>query len=403
MRALPTDLLDRWTAYRVRRRAEIAAGQRTLGAAADLAVPPPEPTTAVNSAGEPVPGVPLLRQTPFAIGFVGALGALTAVTLWGAIGQLTLTMTLLVVAGFLTLALDPLVNRLAALGLRRGWGVAVVFLLLVLVAGLLGLLVVPPVVDQATALVQRAPDAVNRLLDTPWVQRVDRDYHISDEIRSQVDAHLRDQGFLSSVAGGVLGAGQAAVNAIFQTFTVLVLTLYFLASLPAVKHAAYAVVPASRRARVIALSEEIMRRVGAYALGQVAVAAINGGLSFVALTVLDVPYAAVLAVCVSFLGLIPMVGATLGGALVTVAGLFQSPQTAVVLLVYYVVYQQVENYVIVPRIMARTVSVPGAVTVVAALAGGTLLGVLGALLAIPFAAGLLLLYEEVLVPRQRTR
>lgn len=108
-----------------------------------------------------------------------------------------------------------------------------------------------------------------------------------------------------------------------------------------------------------------------------------------------------LAVVVAFLGLIPMVGATLGGTVVTIAGLTVSPKVAIILLVYYIVYQQVENYLIIPRIMRRTVAVPGAVTVVAALAGATLLGMLGALLAIPVAAGLLLLYEEVLVPRQR--
>ena len=95
-----------------------------------------------------------------------------------------------------------------------------------------------------------------------------------------------------------------------------------------------------------------------------------------------------------------MVGASLGAAVVSLVALFDDPQKAVIALVYYVVYQQLENYVVAPRIMQRTISVPGAVTVIAALAGGTLLGVLGALLAIPAAAGLLLIYEEVLVPRQ---
>jgi predicted PurR-regulated permease PerM len=114
-----------------------------------------------------------------------------------------------------------------------------------------------------------------------------------------------------------------------------------------------------------------------------------------------IPYAAVLAVAVGFLGLLPMVGATLGAALVCTVALFDDPRKAVIALIYYVVYQQIENYVVAPRIMQRTVSVPGAVTVVAALAGAALLGILGALLAIPVAAGLLLLYEEVLVPRQR--
>ena len=100
------------------------------------------------------------------------------------------------------------------------------------------------------------------------------------------------------------------------------------------------------------------------------------------------------------LGLIPMVGATLGAVVVILVALFSSVTTAVVAAVYYVIYQQVENYVIAPRVMKRTIAVPGAVTVIAALAGGTLLGVVGALMAIPVAAGLILIYQEVLVPRQ---
>ncbi|HRA44651.1 MAG TPA: AI-2E family transporter, partial [Phycicoccus sp.] len=149
------------------------------------------------------------------------------------------------------------------------------------------------------------------------------------------------------------------------------------------------------------LSEEIMRRVGSYAIGQVAIATVNAIASWVMMTILDIPYAAVLAVAVGFLGLIPMVGATLGAAVVSTVAFFDEPRKAVIAIIYYVIYQQIENYLFVPRIMQRTVSVPGAVTVVAALTGGTLLGMLGALLAIPAAAGLLLLYEEVLVPRQQ--
>jgi len=144
-----------------------------------------------------------------------------------------------------------------------------------------------------------------------------------------------------------------------------------------------------------------MRRVGSYAIGQVAVATINAVLSYLMMSVVGIHYAAVLAVVVGVLGLIPMVGATIGAALVCLVAVFDEPQKAAIALVYYVVYQQVENYVVAPKIMQRTISVPGAVTVIAALVGATLAGVLGALLAMPVAAGLLLIYEEVVLPRQR--
>lgn len=422
----------RWHAYRARQREALAESNRikldaaVLPVGADVngdvggdvdttltggTVEPtasgtgdPTTTTTTSGATPSAPtrtGVPLFHQSPFTIGFVGAIGVLAAATLWSMIGALSLTLTLLTVAFFLTLALDPLVQRLVTGGLRRGAAVGIVFLGLLVVFALLAGLVVPPVVEQSSALIKNAPDYLNQLLGQPWVQNLDKDYNLTAQVQQQLTERLRDQTFLSTVAGGLIGAGQALGSGIFQTFTVLILTLYFLASLPTTKKAAYAVVPASRRARVVYLSEEMMRRVGSYAIGQVGVATINGLLSWIAMRILDVSYAEVLAVTVAFLGLIPMVGAALGGALVTGAGLIQSPQTGLILLVYYVIYQQVENYIIVPRIMQRTVAVPGAVTVVAALAGGTLLGMLGALLAIPTAAALLLLYEEVLVPRQR--
>jgi predicted PurR-regulated permease PerM len=211
---------------------------------------------------------------------------------------------------------------------------------------------------------------------------------------------VTDSNFMSGLFGGVLGAGKALASGFFAVLTVLVLTLYFLSSLPRVKDAAYGIVPNSRRARVMSLSEEIMRRVGSYAIGQVAVATINAVCSYIMMTIVGIRYAAVLALVVGLLGLIPMVGATLGAAVVCLVALFDDPQKAVIALVYFLVYQQVENYVVAPRIMQRTISVPGAITVVAALIGATLAGVLGALLAIPVAAGMLLIYEEVLLPRQ---
>lgn len=346
-------------------------------------------------------GSPLNRQSPFYLGFVGAIGVLTAYLLWQAVSSLGTVITLLIVAFFLTLALNPLVEMLVRRRLPRGGAVAVVFLAAVLVVVLLGFVVVPPVTQQAADLVNNTPGYLNDLMSNPRVQELDQHYHLIDRVQQEVNSRLTDGAFVSSVAGGVLGVGMVVASGIFSTLTVLVLTLYFLSSLPALKQAAYAVVPASRRPRVISLSEEIMRRVGSYAIGQVAVAAVNAFCAWIMMSIVGIPYAAVLAVAVGFLGLVPMVGATLGAVLVAAVALFDDPKKAVIAIVYFIIYQQTENYLVAPRIMKRTVSVPGAVTVVAALIGGTLAGMVGALLAIPAAAGLLLIYEEVLVPRQR--
>lgn len=346
-------------------------------------------------------GRPLNRQSPFYMGFVGAIGVLAALLLWNTLGRLTTVLTLVVVAFFLALTLNPLVEFLTRHGLRRGGAVALVFAGVVAVFTLLGLVVVPPVISQGTDLAQKAPDYLDQILGSRFVKDLDQHYDVVDKIQGEFNKRITDGSFISQALGGVLGVGAAVIGGIFQAFTVLVLTLFLLASFPRVKQGAYAMVPASRRPRVISLSEEIMRRTGSYAAGQVAVATINAVCSWIMMMIVGIPYAAVLAVAVGFLGLIPMVGATAGAAVVCLVAIFDEPKKAVIALVYYVVYQQLENYVVAPRIMQRTVSVPGAVTVVAALAGGTLLGVLGALLAIPVAAGLLLLYEEVLLPRQR--
>ncbi|MDN5790245.1 MAG: AI-2E family transporter [Micrococcales bacterium] len=346
-------------------------------------------------------GRPINRQSPFYVGFVGAIGVLTAYAVVQTIGKLNTTITLLIVAFFLTLVLNPLVEGLTHRRMHRGWAVTIVFLGALGVFSLIGWLVIPPVVQQATELVENAPTMLGGLLDNAWIKDLDQRYEIIPRMQEEITRRAADGKLWAGVFGGVLGAGKIIATGIFSVITVLVLTLYFLASLPSVKQATYALVPASRRPRIISLSEEIMRRVGSYAIGQVTVATINATCAWIVMTLLDIPFAAVLAVVVGLLGLIPMVGATLGAAVVVAVAFVDEPKKALIIAIYFTVYQQLENYAVMPRVMQRTVAVPGAVTIVAALAGGTLLGILGALLAIPVAAGLLLIYEEVLVPRQR--
>ncbi|NUO91321.1 MAG: AI-2E family transporter [Dermatophilaceae bacterium] len=345
-------------------------------------------------------GTPFNRQSPFYVGFVGAVGVLTAYAVVQAVGRLGTVITLLVISLFLTLSLNPLVEALTRRRLSRGWAVTVVFLGVLAVFTLVGWVVIPPVAEQGTELARNAPRLFDNLLANPWLQEVDHRYQLIQRVQEEVNRRFADGNLWAGVFGGVLDAGKLIAAGVFGVLTVLVLTLYLLASLPAVKQAAYALVPASRRPRTVSLSEEVIRRVGSYAIGQVVVAAINAFCAWIMMSLIGLKFAAVLAVAVGFLGLVPMVGATLGASVVAIVAFFDEPKKALIVIIYFVVYQQIENYAVMPRIMQRTVAVPGAVTVVAALAGGTLLGVLGALLAIPFAAGALLLYEEVLVPRQ---
>jgi predicted PurR-regulated permease PerM len=389
---------------RARADAAEAAASAVKGAAESVDVAAREAAAAAPMGagdGYGTPGRPLNRQSPFYVGFVGALGVLVAYGLVNAVTMVTSVLTLIVASLFLALGLDPIVQWLQKQGLRRGAAVGMVLVTVVgLFAGVVAL-VVPPVVTEATELATNAPQLIENLLRNPTLARLDDQYGAVTTIQEELGKRVKDQSLWTTLFGGVFGAGKAVLSGFFSAFTVLVLTLYFLASLPRVKASAYRMVPRSRRQRVTFLSEEITRRVGGYFIGQLGVAAINGVLSFIVMTILGMPYASVLAVIVGLLGLIPMVGATLGAFLVVIVALFSSTTDAIVVGIYYVVYQQLENYLIVPKVMSHTVSVPGSVTVVAALVGGSLLGVLGALMAIPIAAGLLLLYQEVLLPRQR--
>lgn len=389
--------VQRWQGYR-ERQLELLAESNQLRR--EMWEHPPGPAPATPA--EAPEGAP--RQVglvaPFFVGFVGALGVLTAIFLATNLTRLTTVLTFVGLAVFLALVLNPLVELFSRRGMPRQVGVGIVFTGLLALTAAFGYFVARPVIEETSILIERTPGYLEDLGEAPWLLEMEEQYGLSERLMTEFDLRITDGDFLQTLFGGVLGAAGALAGGLIGFLTALILTLYLLATLPSVKDAAYKLVPASRRPRVIALAEEIMRRVGAYALAQIVVATINGLCSWVLLTVLHLPYAVVLAVLVGLLGLIPLVGATLGAVIVGVVALVQDPTLALVVIVYYVVYQQVENYVIVPRIMVRTVSVPGAVTVLSVLVGGTLLGVLGALIAIPVAAGLLLLYEEVVVPRQ---
>ena len=256
--------------------------------------PAPEGATAIGPDGRPhrsgygKAGRPLNRQSPFYVGFFGAIGVLLAVGLWNMVGQLAQVMTLLVVALFITLALNPIVEAMVRRDIRRALAVTTVFAGLVVVFVSLGLIVVPPVVQQGTLLAENAPTYLNSVLNNRLVRDLDTHYQVADKLQAELQSRVTDGNFMSGIAGGVLGAGKAVLSGFFSFFTVLVLTLYFLSSLPKVsrrvRHGAR-----HRRPRVISLSEEIMRRVGSYAIGQVAVAAINATASWIMMTIVGIP------------------------------------------------------------------------------------------------------------------
>ncbi len=185
------------------------------------------------------------------------------------------------------------------------------------------------------------------------------------------------------------------LSAATSVFVVAVLTVYFLASMPRIKLFAYRLAPQSRRTRVILIGDEIFTKVGGYVLGNVLTSGIAGLGSYIWMLVLGVPYPVLLALLVALLDLIPVIGSSIGGAIVVLVALSVSLPVAIATLCFYVGYRLAEDYLLVPRIMGRAVQVPAVVTVVAVLLGAALMGIIGALVAIPAAAALRLLIHEV--------
>ncbi|WP_067813931.1 AI-2E family transporter [Actinomadura kijaniata] len=344
------------------------------------------------------PGLPLGKAHPFVFGFTAALGVITAWMLVRAVTSVRSVIVMIVVAMFLAVGLNPAVERLKRVGLSRGWAVGVVFLgVLLFFAGFVASLI-PPLTEQITDLAKSVPHYIEQLQTNRRIAEWDRRYRLLE----QAQAKISDAKFQESLAKHALDVGKQALSGTFQLLTVLILTLYFLSSLPQIKTFFYQLAPRSRRARVALLGDEILERIGGYVAGQSTIAFIAGVTSYIFLRILDVPYALALALIVAVTDLIPLVGATIGAVVVCTVAFLTGTTEGIIAVIFYVAYQQIENYLLYPRVMKRTVDVAPAVTIVAALIGGTLLGVVGALLAIPTAAAIALLIREVVLPRQET-
>ncbi|MFF4411043.1 AI-2E family transporter [Streptosporangium sp. NPDC001559] len=372
------------------------------------ASPAPQPPQAADAARPAVPkarpefaepygkpGEPLTRN-PFLIGLTGGLGVLTAWALAQALITARSVIVLVVVAMFLAVGLNPAVEALQRRGMPRRGAISIVFGGVILFFVLFGLAIVPPVSREAASFVSAVPGYVRELLANPTLRTLDSDY----QILTRIGDYVTSGGLAQTVAGGLVGAGAVVFDAFFSGFTLLVLTLYFLGSLPSIKDYLFRLVPTSRRERTRALGDEILDGIGGYVAGNLLISVIAGVTTWVFLAVLNMPYALALALVVAVADLIPLVGATIGAVLVTLVALLQSWTLGVACGVFFLIYQQVENYLIYPRVMKRSVDVAPAVTVIAALFGGALMGIVGALLAIPVAAAIALIIREVVLPRQ---
>jgi predicted PurR-regulated permease PerM len=341
------------------------------------------------------PGAPLARS-PFVVGFTAGLGLLLAYAAFLVIQDAASILILIFIALFLAVGLNPAVVRLQRWGLPRGLAVAAVGLGVVALLGGGLLALVPPLVTQTNALVENLPDYIEQLRRSETLRELNDQYQIIDRLQSAATATN-----LTRAAGGVLGGAQLVFSAIFNVLTVVVLTIYFMAGFDRLRLGGYKLVPASRRPRVQAIGDEILAKVGAYMAGALAIALIAGASTWVFLMIAGITYPFALAVVVAVCDLIPQVGATLGAVVVSAVGFATSSITVgIACVVFFIVYQQVENFLIYPKVMRRAVKVSDLAAILAALLGIALLGVVGALIAIPAVAAVQLIVREVVLPRQ---
>jgi predicted PurR-regulated permease PerM len=346
------------------------------------------------------PGPRLDRHSPFYIGFFGGLGFVVAGWLFHEFERIGGVLILIFVALFIAAGLNPSVEWFQRRGLRRSLAVTMVIIIFLCAVALFLWAIVPVITKQVAELTDNAPEWFDQLQRNRQVQELDDQFDVIDKVRD----YVQDGKFTSGLFGGVLGLSLRVLGALANTFLIIVLTLYFLSSLEKTKTALYSLAPASRRERVRKLGDRVVESVGGYVAGAFVVALCAGVSSLIFLFVVGMgEYAVALAFVVALLDVIPMIGATIGAVIVSAIGFATDWRIGVACVIFYLIYQQVENYVLYPRVMSRSVDIPGAVTVIAALVGASLLGVVGALLAIPTAAAILLITREVFIRRQDAR
>ena len=337
-------------------------------------------------------GEPFDRSGPFFIGFLGALGVVCALALaWTfvAAGQV---LVLLGLAFFIAVGLEPVVLWMYRRGIPRWAAVSIV--VLVMIGALGGFLAqaVPLVTEEAAKLSKEIPQYLHNLdKKSRSFSQLDAKFHIVHGLQGI----LRGGGSFDSV----VGLGKALLGFVTSFVLVTVVAIYVLVDLPRVRRALYLLAPRSRRPRMVLLTDEMLDRVGGYVLGNLLLSLISAVLTTAWALALGIPYAVLQGLLVGLLDLIPIIGSTIGGIIVSLVALTVSVPVALATAGFYVLYRFLEDYLLMPRIMRRTVAVPGLVTVVATVLGAALLGIVGALVAIPIAAAVKLLHDEITLPR----
>ena len=340
-------------------------------------------------------GQPFDRRNPFVVGFVATAGVLLALAFGAAVYSIRATLVLVFLALFIAVGLEPAVAFFTRHWVRRSLAVLIVVLLGAgTVAGFV-VSAISPIQREINELVKQVPVWRNQISSGKGtIGHLAKQLHLSNYLGGKSTGSLAQD-----VATGALGAGEFLLGAVSDFLVVVVLTIYFLAALPAIKNFCSHLVPESRRRRFVLLSDEVLAGVGGYLLGNLFTSLVAGLGTFLWATAFGIPYPILLGLMTAFLDLIPVVGSTIAGVIVSLVALVVSLPVAISTAAFYIAFRFVEDYLLVPRVMRHAVNVSPVVTVLAVIIGAALLGIVGALVAIPIAAGIKLILEQTVFPR----
>ncbi|MGN7860501.1 AI-2E family transporter [Microbacterium sp. 22303] len=398
--------------------AAMAAGTAATGSTATATVAPTDEVGADADAGiaparyieaaPPRASFWTRIDKPFRFGFLATVGGLLAILLGLSLGSLSTVLIYIAFALFAALGLDPAVRWLERHGLSRAWSVVSVIVALALVLVVIVLAILPTVIDQIATFVTGIPGTIRNFTHTTFYAWLEGQFGVGlTDLVTEVQKFLSDPTRIAQIGGGALQIGTGIATGIATGISggliVLVLTLYFLATLPSMKSGLLRLAPARDRKGIDRISEQIIESVGGYVMGMVGLAFINAVIVFLLYLVLGLPFPPLMATVAFLITLIPLVGSVMFWIIGTGIALFTSPLMALIFAAVYVVYMQFEAYVITPRVMSKAISIPGSLVVIGALVGGTLLGLLGALIAVPVTASILIIIKQVWIPRQDGR
>ncbi len=360
-----------------------------------------EPEIGVSRPGEPGPATEAepARLEPtrvFGLCVVGALGVLVVALAALSVYRVWALLVQVMIALFIAVSLDPVVRWMVRRGVTRPQAVAIIFVLALAVTAILIWAFVPPMVRQGNQLISDFPGYLDRLRErSPTLRQLESRL----DAQSQVDAWART--VPAQLGEQALGVSRRVFGAVLSALLVVVLTVYLMIDLPRLRRGIVRLFPHRRRLQVNQIVNLAVDKVGAYMIGNLLISAIAGVTAFVALTALRVPGALPLALLVAVTDLIPLIGATLGAAVCVIVAVATTDlwPTTVLLALFFLVYQQIENYLIAPRVLRGTVDISAIAVLLAALIGATVLGLIGAIVAIPVAATL----KVVVADRLRTR